>query len=118
MMTSLPNIHQCSLDSQGGDWSDSVEDTAFSRYLLRLTGVRYIDGNAMGLRLVSDFSPDDFVEGGSKKICASKLFSLSVPQLGIWLAQHLDAASPAYNIGEYIEIQGQLDAALFEKALR
>src|ERR1041385_1549456 len=41
---------------------------------------------------------------------------LSGAQLGIWFAQQLNPASPAYNIGEYIEIDGAIDAALFERA--
>ncbi|HEY7666323.1 MAG TPA: condensation domain-containing protein, partial [Xanthobacteraceae bacterium] len=43
---------------------------------------------------------------------------LSDAQLGIWFAQALDPSSPAYNLGEYLEIRGSLDAALFESAVR
>jgi hypothetical protein len=43
--------------------------------------------------------------------------ALTGAQLGIWFAQKLNPASPAYNIGEYIEIEGAIDAALFERAL-
>src|SRR5947209_7346506 len=43
---------------------------------------------------------------------------LSGAQLGIWFAQKIDPASPAYNIGEYIEIRGPIDPQLFEHALR
>src|SRR5215831_17312581 len=43
---------------------------------------------------------------------------LSDAQLGIWFAQSLDPASPAYNLAEYLEIAGPIDAALFEAALR
>ncbi len=39
-------------------------------------------------------------------------------QLGIWLEQEIDPSSPAYNIGEYIEIHGALDPVLFERSLR
>ena len=45
-------------------------------------------------------------------------FALSSAQLGIWFAQKLDPSSPAYNIGEYIELNGPIDPALFERALR
>ena len=43
---------------------------------------------------------------------------LSAAQLGIWFAAQLDACPFAYNIGEYIEIDGPIDPALFEQALR
>ncbi|MFI9240974.1 condensation domain-containing protein, partial [Streptomyces sp. NPDC053079] len=39
-------------------------------------------------------------------------------QLGIWFAQQLDPQSTAYNVGEYLEIDGDLDIRLFEIALR
>jgi nonribosomal peptide synthetase DhbF len=39
-------------------------------------------------------------------------------QLGIWYAQLLSADSAAYNVGEYLEIVGDLDVGLFEMALR
>ncbi|WP_343310886.1 amino acid adenylation domain-containing protein [Bacillus atrophaeus] len=44
--------------------------------------------------------------------------SLSGAQAGIWFAQQLDPDNPIYNTGEYIEIDGPVDAVLFEKALR
>src|SRR4051812_20546649 len=47
-----------------------------------------------------------------------KALALSSPQLGIWFAQKLDPSSPAYNIGEYIEIDGPIVLPLFERALR
>ncbi|MCH0567182.1 amino acid adenylation domain-containing protein [Streptomyces sp. MUM 2J] len=43
--------------------------------------------------------------------------SLTAGQLGIWNAQRLEPDSPAYNIGEYLEIHGRLDTVLFESAL-
>ena len=43
---------------------------------------------------------------------------LTAAQFEIWLAQQLDPNSPAYNIGEYIEIHGSIDVVLFERALR
>ena len=43
---------------------------------------------------------------------------LMVAQLGVWYAQQLRAEEPVYNMGEYLEIQGELDVGLFERALR
>lgn len=43
---------------------------------------------------------------------------LSTAQLGIWFAQALDPGSPIFNVGEYLEIFGPIDATLFEKAVR
>ena len=45
-------------------------------------------------------------------------FPLSAGQIGIWFAQQINPSSPAYNIGEYIEIHGSIDPGLFEQALR
>src|SRR5262245_6977986 len=43
---------------------------------------------------------------------------LSDAQLGIWFAQTIDPTNPAYNLAEYLEIAGFVDATLFEAALR
>src|SRR5262245_49641699 len=43
---------------------------------------------------------------------------LSDAQLGIWFAQTIDPSNPAYNLAEYLEIAGVVDATLFETALR
>ena len=43
---------------------------------------------------------------------------MSAAQLGIWFAQRLDPLSAAYNIGEYLEIDGPIDPILFERALQ
>ena len=43
---------------------------------------------------------------------------LSEAQLGIWFAQTIDLQNPAYNLAEYLEIGGVIEAALFETALR
>ncbi|MER5360829.1 amino acid adenylation domain-containing protein, partial [Streptomyces sp. NPDC002785] len=43
---------------------------------------------------------------------------LMAAQLGIWTAQHLHPDNPIYNVGEYMEINGELDVELFERALR
>ncbi|MGF1429819.1 amino acid adenylation domain-containing protein, partial [Kitasatospora sp. LaBMicrA B282] len=47
-----------------------------------------------------------------------ELRPLSGAQEGIWFAQRLDPANGAYNTGEYVEIHGCIDPALFETALR
>ena len=44
--------------------------------------------------------------------------ALSSAQLGIWFAQKLNPSSSAYNIGEYIAIEGPIVLPLFERALR
>ena len=43
---------------------------------------------------------------------------LMAAQLGIWYAQQLGLDDPVYNMGEYLEIHGDLDVGLFEAALR
>src|SRR6478672_3822811 len=43
---------------------------------------------------------------------------LSDAQLGIWFAQTIDQSSTTYNLAEYLEIGGPVDATLFEVALR
>ena len=43
---------------------------------------------------------------------------LSDAQLGIWFAQTIDPSSPGYNLAEYLEIGGLINATLFETALR
>lgn len=45
-------------------------------------------------------------------------WELTAGQLGIWFAQQLNPDDPFYNIAEYLEIHGDLDAELFEIALR
>ena len=45
-------------------------------------------------------------------------FPLSTAQLEIWRAQQTNPSNSAYNIGEYIEIHGSIDAILFEQSLR
>ncbi|KAF9388086.1 hypothetical protein CPC16_006705, partial [Podila verticillata] len=46
------------------------------------------------------------------------VYPLSAAQTEIWLAQQLNLDSPAYNIGQFTEIQGAVDPVLFEAALR
>ncbi|GAA2820919.1 amino acid adenylation domain-containing protein [Saccharopolyspora taberi] len=43
---------------------------------------------------------------------------LSAAQAGIWFAQQLDPANPIFNTAEYVEIDGPVDPALFEAAVR
>ncbi|MFL6129407.1 MAG: amino acid adenylation domain-containing protein [Mycobacteriales bacterium] len=43
---------------------------------------------------------------------------LTMAQVGIWYAQQIDPANPVYNTGEYLEIAGEVDAAVLERALR
>lgn len=43
---------------------------------------------------------------------------LTDAQLGIWLGQQMDTASPRYNAAEYISLRGALDVTRFEQALR
>lgn len=45
-------------------------------------------------------------------------YSLTGAQTGIWFAQQLDPDNPIYNTAEYIEINGPVNIALFEEALR
>nr|QEO74067.1 condensation domain-containing protein [uncultured bacterium] len=46
------------------------------------------------------------------------MLPLTTAQLGIWLGQRLDQASPAYNVGGYVEIHGRIDPDLLEHACR
>ncbi|MGZ8372938.1 MAG: condensation domain-containing protein, partial [Rhodoplanes sp.] len=46
------------------------------------------------------------------------MFPLSSAQLGIWFAQQINPSSPRFNFGEYVELNGRIDPALFERALR
>jgi hypothetical protein len=50
--------------------------------------------------------------------CGDQGRELMAGQLGIWYAQQLSPDTSAYNIGEYLEIVGDLDTGLFEAALR
>ena len=43
---------------------------------------------------------------------------LSDAQLEIWFAQTIAPSSPEYNLAEYLEIDGPIDATLFKTALR
>ncbi|PJG56328.1 non-ribosomal peptide synthetase [Bradyrhizobium forestalis] len=43
---------------------------------------------------------------------------LTQAQSGIWFAQSIDPANPVFNTGHYVEIDGKLDVAAFETAVR
>ncbi|MGF6736052.1 amino acid adenylation domain-containing protein [Paraburkholderia youngii] len=47
-----------------------------------------------------------------------QLFAASSAQTEIWLAEQINPCSPVYNIGQYTEIRGRIDPALFEESLR
>ncbi|MER6444398.1 amino acid adenylation domain-containing protein [Streptomyces venezuelae] len=48
----------------------------------------------------------------------SQRLPLTGAQTGVWYGQRLDPDSPVYNVGQYVEIDGPLDAGLFVTALR
>ncbi|MFF8960223.1 amino acid adenylation domain-containing protein, partial [Streptomyces sp. NPDC014894] len=49
---------------------------------------------------------------------ASQRLPLTGAQTGVWYGQRLDPASPVYNVGQYVEVDGPLDLELFARALR
>ncbi|WP_158887314.1 non-ribosomal peptide synthetase [Amycolatopsis anabasis] len=51
------------------------------------------------------------------KSSPSKPIPLLAAQSGVWFAQQLDPATPAYNTAEYVEIRGALDVPLFRRAV-
>ena len=69
---------------------------------------------------VSDVSsePGPELVSDEERTQSGGALSLSSAQLGIWFAQKLNPSSSAYNIGEYIEIDGPIVLPLFERALR
>src|ERR1700733_12300459 len=46
-----------------------------------------------------------------------QLLELMGGQLGVWYAQQLGADNSAFNMGEYLEIRGDLDVPIFTTAL-
>ncbi|MGW6946413.1 amino acid adenylation domain-containing protein, partial [Streptomyces xanthophaeus] len=48
----------------------------------------------------------------------SQRLPLTGAQAGVWYGQRLDPASPVYNVGQYVEIEGPLDPGTFVTALR
>ncbi|MEA3026764.1 MAG: hypothetical protein QOF91_2049, partial [Alphaproteobacteria bacterium] len=69
---------------------------------------------------MSDLSsePGPEVVSDNERAPGGGALGLSSAQLGIWFAQKINPSSPAYNIGEYIEIDGPVVLPLFERALR
>ncbi|MGD0245014.1 MAG: amino acid adenylation domain-containing protein [Streptosporangiaceae bacterium] len=51
-------------------------------------------------------------------IAENRQWELTAGQLGVWRHQQLDPESPIYNVGEYLEIRGDLNLEIFESALR
>jgi hypothetical protein len=49
---------------------------------------------------------------------AERAHALSGAQYHIWLAEHIGTAGATYYVGEYVEIRGPVEAALFERSLR
>ncbi|MFJ6632533.1 amino acid adenylation domain-containing protein [Streptomyces sp. NPDC091376] len=49
---------------------------------------------------------------------ALRRLPLTGAQTGVWYGQRLAPDSPVYNVGQYIEIDGTIDAALFDAAVR
>ncbi|MEU6704878.1 amino acid adenylation domain-containing protein [Streptomyces wuyuanensis] len=49
---------------------------------------------------------------------ALRRLPLTGAQAGVWYGQRLAPDSPVYNVGQYVEIGGAIDAALFEEAVR
>lgn len=45
-------------------------------------------------------------------------FPLSMPQLGLWTAEHMDLGGSASISAQYSEIVGAIDIPLFERASR
>jgi nonribosomal peptide synthetase DhbF len=45
-------------------------------------------------------------------------YELTSAQLNVWRHQSLHPERPIYNVGEYLEIRGDLNLEVFESALR
>jgi nonribosomal peptide synthetase DhbF len=76
--------------------------------------VNKIVGSASALTRVSHDAPQLDTTGTQR----NNVLPLSSAQLGIWFAQQITPSSPAYNVGEFIEILGSVDPVVFEQALR
>ncbi|AXG79216.1 non-ribosomal peptide synthetase [Streptomyces paludis] len=48
----------------------------------------------------------------------TRTLPLTAAQRGLWFAQQLDPANPAYNIAEYADVRGDLDTMLLGRAVR
>ena len=113
----------CSLDKHRDDWSNGAEVARFPSILLqaksrRAARDRSHNGIFDPVSVFDRTSSDCVEEAGEYAHINNNVFPLSTAQSGIWLAQQIDPTSPAYNIGEYIEILGSVDAVLFERSLR
>ncbi|MEU5188110.1 amino acid adenylation domain-containing protein [Streptomyces klenkii] len=49
---------------------------------------------------------------------AGRFLELTRAQEGVLAAQRIDPDNPAYNVGQYVELRGAIDAAALEEALR
>ncbi|MFE3960145.1 non-ribosomal peptide synthase/polyketide synthase, partial [Nocardia sp. NPDC059091] len=58
----------------------------------------------------------DRLDFGGNGEPGEKCFPLSPAQLGIWYSQHLDPQVPI-NIAQYVELRGELDIELLERAM-
>src|SRR5262245_10347873 len=67
---------------------------------------------------ILDCNSDNALPTEGAGMHAEVMRPLSSAQLGIWLAQQIAPDSPAYNIGEYVEIHGPVEPHLFERSLR
>ena len=63
---------------------------------------------------MSEIEADDRERPGA----GNHQWRLTAGQLGIWHHQRLHQESPVYNVGEYLEIHGDLNIEVFESALR
>jgi len=62
--------------------------------------------------------PKAWVQAGADESGKSQFLPLLRAQHGVWIAQQLDPGNPRYNCGGYLEIHGEVDAAILESALR
>jgi amino acid adenylation domain-containing protein/non-ribosomal peptide synthase protein (TIGR01720 family) len=67
------------------------------------------------LQQLEDSSGPEFAYDQMKPAAERRL---SAPQLGIWLDCEINPAASNYNVSEYLEIFGAVNAGVFEQALR
>ena len=60
------------------------------------------------------------IETGDRELpgAGNYQWELTAGQLGVWHHQRLYQESSVYNVGEYLEIHGDLNIEVFESALR
>ncbi|WP_244884726.1 condensation domain-containing protein, partial [Paraburkholderia mimosarum] len=69
-------------------------------------------------------NPDNvWIDDGERNLVTCQdigpqLFAASSAQTEIWLAEQINPCSPVHNIGQYTEIRGCIDPAVFEESLR